>query len=404
MPVRSTRPATPSSSSTSTSSGVESICITSPGAAAGSCAELPVRAGGQRPAGACRPGRVLAGRQLVEQPVEGALRRQHHRPAAVRAASRICPVRQITNAAVRVESSGRLGDRLPHRLAPPAGRPARTRRTVAPPGDRPGRPGRWPHSGRRCLDRAGRHRLPGRGQLGGLGLLPRGQRHRRRVVLRPRPRPGRRVRRQPVHHLDDVPLPPPRLHGHRLRQALQQRRAGGSPRPAPAPAISKSLARPAARPRVIVGDRAVGVAPAAPSSRTPRSRSGTARRAGPGPRSPAGPPPRPAHRATVLTSLPAPDQRRRAQPFPHQVGHQLPPPHQVEQHRQHRQPVPGLGGPGQQRRRPRERLPAAGGQPRPGRRTADAGSATASARSPPAPDRVSPTRRNSQPAARTPPP
>jgi len=41
MPVSSTRPGTPSSSSTSTSSGVESICTTSPGAAAGSDPNMP---------------------------------------------------------------------------------------------------------------------------------------------------------------------------------------------------------------------------------------------------------------------------------------------------------------------------------------------------------------------------
>jgi hypothetical protein len=39
--VSSTRPGTPSSSSTSTSSGVESTCTTSPGAAAGSDPNMP---------------------------------------------------------------------------------------------------------------------------------------------------------------------------------------------------------------------------------------------------------------------------------------------------------------------------------------------------------------------------
>ena len=41
IPVRSTRPGTPSSSSTITSSGVESICISSPGAATGSWPNMP---------------------------------------------------------------------------------------------------------------------------------------------------------------------------------------------------------------------------------------------------------------------------------------------------------------------------------------------------------------------------
>jgi len=41
IPVSSARPGTPSSSSTSTSSGVESICTISPGAAAGNDPNMP---------------------------------------------------------------------------------------------------------------------------------------------------------------------------------------------------------------------------------------------------------------------------------------------------------------------------------------------------------------------------
>ena len=56
IPVSSTRPATPSSRRTSTSSGVESICITSPGAAAGT-----------RPNGPS--GRAASDRRVLADPV-----------------------------------------------------------------------------------------------------------------------------------------------------------------------------------------------------------------------------------------------------------------------------------------------------------------------------------------------
>ena len=68
------------------------------------------------------------------------------------------------------------------------------------------------------LDHAGGHREPGRGQLAGLGLLPAGQRDRRRIIFRPRQGARLSVWRNPAQHLDDMPLPPQHPRDRVLRQ------------------------------------------------------------------------------------------------------------------------------------------------------------------------------------------
>ena len=145
----------------------------------------------------------------------GRTRRCCHWPA------RICPVRQITNAAVFEDSS--VASAIACRIAAttcgsarPKGRGPGHRPVIHQPGQPDGLP---PLPA--VLERTGRDRVPGRRQLGGLRLLPRRQAVKLRVVLRLRLRPRRRIRRQPVHDLGDVPLPPPRRLHHRLRQALQ---------------------------------------------------------------------------------------------------------------------------------------------------------------------------------------
>ena len=102
IPVSSTRPGTPASSSTSTSSGVESMCISSPGAAAGSWPNMP-------------SGRPASDRRVDADPVvclprDKAANNRYDvrcggRTAVLSLAARICPVRQITNAAVFDDSS-----------------------------------------------------------------------------------------------------------------------------------------------------------------------------------------------------------------------------------------------------------------------------------------------------------
>ena len=72
-------------------------------------------------------------------------------------------------------------------------------------------------------DRARRDRVPRGRQLGGLGLLPAGQRDRSGVVLRPRDRALARIRRKPGQHLDDMPFPPPCLVRGLRGQAVKHR-------------------------------------------------------------------------------------------------------------------------------------------------------------------------------------
>ena len=136
--------------------------------------ERPARPVSQRPAGASRPGGVLARRQLFQQPVKTALGRQldHARPVSV-----------FQDLAGPPEQVGRRprglllrrGDRLLHRLhhsrihlpvrggglaAPVVGHPGHATSLV---------------TASAFGDRARRHRPPRRGQLGRLGLFPAGQ-------------------------------------------------------------------------------------------------------------------------------------------------------------------------------------------------------------------------------------
>ena len=103
---------------------------------------------------------------------------------------------------------GRLGDRLPHRLHDSGvGPPGRAAPALDPLVDQAGQALGLPPLPP-VLDGRGRDRQALRGQLGGLSLLPLGQAGALDVIGRLRRRPGGRVRRRPVHDLDDVGLPP----------------------------------------------------------------------------------------------------------------------------------------------------------------------------------------------------
>ena len=242
---------------------------------------------------------------------------------------------------------------LPHRPGPGPGRGTglarrspRPRRP--PPGDRRSR---WALARRACrastsphspcsrvapphpLNRPPARLPPGRGQLAGLGPLTLGQRPGRRVILRLAARAGQRTGRQPGLDLDQVPLPP---RGQPQRPPAGQRLQQPHRRPPALPELAPTHGE-VRRPRQI------GPLPRPWPHRSPRPAA---------PSCPTAPPPACSAPAKHHHAVAAPAARRAAQPRPaaltmvlsaehqRQVSRQLPPPHQVEQHRQRRQRVP----------------------------------------------------------------
>ena len=170
-------------------------------------------------------------------------------PAVIAPASaRICRVRQKTNDAVRDESSvaSPIACRIASTTAGSA-RPAAAAPALARLVDQAGQALGLPPLPA-VLDGRGRDRPAPRGQLGCLRLLPPGQAGALRVVLRPRRSPGGRVRRRPVHDLDDVGLPPPGPLDCLRRQPGQPGAGPAGARPAPAAAAASGRCPPVQRP------------------------------------------------------------------------------------------------------------------------------------------------------------
>ena len=173
----------PSSSTTRTSSGVESICIHSPGRAAVTVPNGPSGRLGQRPAGAgraevCRPRRAArtAGRSVRSGGIAGrasvlGLAEQLLHPAAQPGDGARGPVGL---------PSDRLADGLDH---PGVDVPGRGGARARAPVDQPHRALRA-HSGAAAAGGPQPDPVPGRGQFRGLGQLPLPQRALGRIVRR----------------------------------------------------------------------------------------------------------------------------------------------------------------------------------------------------------------------------
>jgi hypothetical protein len=313
--------------------------------------ERLVRPVGQRPPGRCRPRHVFARRELVEQPIERALRGHRHRITAGSQQLLGAPQHEPSRARGGVRG---LSDRHAHRFDYRPVHPAEPRRAARHPlVNQPEQP-LFLIAQPMSADRAERHRDTGRVQLGNLRPLPAGQRPLCRVILRPQLAALSSSRRRPCSTSRTCCS----------HQRACSTAAAGTPSNVPVAGTANGAPAPIT---VKPGDACstasgtVLTVPSTSASRTAGPATPTTVNSVPSTRTRSPGPSRPHPVTANPNRLANADQAARVQQLARQVDPQHLPPQQVEQRRQYRQPVTYLRRRLEQRpllltyRRPRHR-------------------------------------------------